>query len=100
MLRGSPLKTFPRSLIPSSRTQPLWFVFVTAVRTRWPVRRYAHLVRSVALRILQDGAEADDLLQEVFLFIQRQSGVFDSSKSSARSFKSFDLTVSQLMKGL
>ena len=63
-------------------------------------RRYARLVRSVALRISQDGAEADDLLQEVFLFIQRQSGVFDSSKSSARSFKSFDLTVSQLMKGL
>jgi len=49
-------------------------------------RRYARLVRSVALRILQDGAEADDLLQEVFLFIQRQSGVFDSSKSSARSW--------------
>jgi RNA polymerase sigma-70 factor (ECF subfamily) len=49
-------------------------------------RRYARLVRAVAYRILRDEAEADDLLQEVFLFIQRKSEAFDSSKSSARSW--------------
>jgi len=48
--------------------------------------RYARVVRAVALRILRDTAEADDLLQEVFLFIHRKSGFFDSSKSSARSW--------------
>ena len=49
-------------------------------------RRYARLVRGVAFRILRDKSEADDLLQEVFLFIHRKSGTFDKSKSSARSW--------------
>ncbi len=49
-------------------------------------RRYARLVRGVALRILRDSSEADDLLQEVFLYIHRKCGTFDSSKSSARSW--------------
>lgn len=49
-------------------------------------QRYARLVRAVALRILRDRSEADDLLQEVFLFIYRRCQVFDSSKCSARSW--------------
>jgi RNA polymerase sigma-70 factor (ECF subfamily) len=40
----------------------------------------------VAVRILRDSSEADDLLQEVFLFIHRKSEVFDPSKCSARSW--------------
>jgi len=36
-------------------------------------RRYSRLVRGVALRILRDASEADDLLQEVFLFVHRKS---------------------------
>ena len=49
-------------------------------------RRYSRLVRSVALRILADSAEADDLLQDVFLFIHNKAEVFDSAKCSARSW--------------
>ena len=49
-------------------------------------RRYAHLVRSVGQRILLDKPEADDLVQEVFLYIHRKSALFDSSKGSARSW--------------
>lgn len=48
--------------------------------------RYARLVRAVAVRILRDGAEADDLLQDIFLFIHRKAGAFDPRKSSARSW--------------
>lgn len=48
--------------------------------------RYARLIRSVALRILGDAAEAEDLGQDLFLFIQRKCGIFDSSKSTARSW--------------
>jgi RNA polymerase sigma-70 factor (ECF subfamily) len=48
--------------------------------------RYARLVRAVGYKILRDDSEADDLLQEVFLFIHQKSTVFDSSKSSARSW--------------
>src|SRR5712692_6161363 len=42
-------------------------------------RRYAQKVRGVALRILRNTSEADDLLQEVFLFIYRKSALFDPS---------------------
>ena len=48
--------------------------------------RYARVVRSIAARILRDAAEADDLVQDLFLFIQRKCSIFDSSKSSAGSW--------------
>jgi RNA polymerase sigma-70 factor (ECF subfamily) len=48
--------------------------------------RYTRLVYSIATRILGDATEAEDLVQDLFLFIQRKCGVFDSSKSSARSW--------------
>jgi RNA polymerase sigma-70 factor, ECF subfamily len=48
--------------------------------------RYARLVRAVGYKILRDDSEADDLLQDVFLFIHQKGRVFDSSKSSARSW--------------
>jgi RNA polymerase sigma-70 factor (ECF subfamily) len=49
-------------------------------------QRYARLVRSVAARILRDAAEAEDLAQDLFLFIHRKCELFDRSKSSARSW--------------
>ena len=49
-------------------------------------RRYAAVVRSVGKQILRDAGEADDLVQEVFLYIHRKSALFDSSKGSARSW--------------
>lgn len=48
--------------------------------------RYARQVHSVGQRILRDQAEAEDLVQEVFLYLHRKSGLFDSSKGSARSW--------------
>ena len=48
--------------------------------------RYYGLLRMVSRRILQDDYEADDLVQEVFLWILRQARVYDSSKSSGRSW--------------
>ena len=47
-------------------------------------RRYARTVRSVALRILKDPAEADDLLQDIFVLIHRFARTFDSSKGSVQ----------------
>jgi RNA polymerase sigma-70 factor (ECF subfamily) len=49
-------------------------------------RRYAHLVRNIGQRVLRDKAEADDLVQEVFLYIHRKSSLFDSSKGAASSW--------------
>jgi RNA polymerase sigma-70 factor (ECF subfamily) len=47
-------------------------------------RRYARVVRGVALRILKDSSEADDLLQDIFVLIHRLCRTFDSSKASAQ----------------
>ena len=49
-------------------------------------RRYARLVRTVAARILRDDSEADDLLQDVFLFVHRNCSNFDSSRATVRSW--------------
>jgi RNA polymerase sigma-70 factor (ECF subfamily) len=49
-------------------------------------RRYALPVRNVGRRVLRDKTEADDLVQEVFLYIHRKNALFDSSKGSARSW--------------
>lgn len=48
--------------------------------------RYARLVRSIGHRILRGTSETEDLVQDIFLFIQRKAGIFDSSQSSARSW--------------
>lgn len=45
-------------------------------------RRYAPVVRSVALRVLKDATEADDLVQDIFLLIHRLCTDFDPSKAS------------------
>src|ERR1700757_5023616 len=47
-------------------------------------RRYARVVRGVALRVLKDASEADDLLQDIFLLVHRLCGTFDSSRGSGR----------------
>lgn len=48
--------------------------------------KYARMIHGVATRILRDVTEAEDLVQDLFLFIQRKSRIFDSSKSTARSW--------------
>lgn len=48
--------------------------------------RYQVVVRTIAERILRDRAEADDFVQDLFLFIQRKCSIFDSSKGSAGSW--------------
>jgi RNA polymerase sigma-70 factor (ECF subfamily) len=49
-------------------------------------RRYAHTVRALAERILRDASEAEDLVQEVFLFVFRKGALFDPERGSARSW--------------
>ena len=45
-------------------------------------RRYSRLVRDVAFRIVRDDSEADDLLQEVFLFVHHKASIFDPVKAA------------------
>jgi RNA polymerase sigma-70 factor (ECF subfamily) len=49
-------------------------------------QRYSRIIRGIGARILRDSTEAEDLVQDVFLFIHQKCGIFDGSKSSARSW--------------
>jgi RNA polymerase sigma-70 factor (ECF subfamily) len=48
--------------------------------------RHYRLIFSVALRILHDHAEAEDLMQDVFLEVFRKIADFDSAKGSAKTW--------------
>ena len=49
-------------------------------------RRHARAVFSVAWRILRDEFEADDLRQEVFIYLSERSQLFDARKGSGASW--------------
>jgi RNA polymerase sigma-70 factor, ECF subfamily len=49
-------------------------------------RRYARIAYGIAKRILRDETEAEDLVQDVFLYIHRKSGVYNSAKGRASSW--------------
>jgi len=48
--------------------------------------RYAGLVNGLALRILRNAAEAEEVIQEVFLQIWRQAVRYDSTRGSAEAW--------------
>jgi hypothetical protein len=49
-------------------------------------RRHAGTVRNVAYRILRSEGEADDLVQDVFLFIYRKASLFNSAHGRAATW--------------
>jgi RNA polymerase sigma-70 factor, ECF subfamily len=52
----------------------------------WLFKRFAQSVRNVGRRILKNDTEAEDLVQEVFLYLHRKAVLFDNSKGTARSW--------------
>lgn len=48
--------------------------------------RYYRLVWTIGIRVLHDKSEADDLAQDVFLYLFQNSRLFDSSKGHARNW--------------
>ncbi|SRR6266852_2788756 len=49
-------------------------------------QRYYRVAISIGRRILRDDAEAEDLVQDFFIYIHRKSGVYKGSKGSASSW--------------
>src|SRR5258708_24119240 len=49
-------------------------------------KRYYRLVWTIGMRVLRDKCEAEDLTQDVFLFIFQKSHLFTSSKGHARNW--------------
>jgi RNA polymerase sigma-70 factor (ECF subfamily) len=48
--------------------------------------RYYRLVWTIGMRVLRDKSEADDLAQDVFLYLFQNSRLFDASKGHARNW--------------
>jgi RNA polymerase sigma-70 factor (ECF subfamily) len=49
-------------------------------------RRYSRLVFSIGVRILRDAAEAEEIVQEVFLFLFQRAALFDERKGGAKAW--------------
>src|SRR5258707_13172464 len=48
--------------------------------------RYARLVLSIAVRVLHDYGEAEEIVQEVFFYVYRKSALFEPSKGTAKAW--------------
>src|SRR5258708_36363539 len=48
--------------------------------------RYARLVLSIALRILRDYGEAEEVVQDVFFYVYRKSALFEPARGSAKAW--------------
>jgi RNA polymerase sigma-70 factor (ECF subfamily) len=49
-------------------------------------RRYARLVMNIAFRTLRDHGEAEDTVQETFLYLYRKAALFDPRKGPAKAW--------------
>lgn len=49
-------------------------------------QRHGRSIRNIARRILREEAEAEELLQEIFLYLSRKAALFKASRGSARSW--------------
>lgn len=49
-------------------------------------RRYSRLVFSIGFRILRDRGEADEVVQEVFLFLFQRAELYDERKGGAKAW--------------
>jgi RNA polymerase sigma-70 factor, ECF subfamily len=49
-------------------------------------RRYARIALNIGRKVLRDGAEAEDLVQDVFLYLHYKCGVYDAARGPARSW--------------
>ena len=47
---------------------------------------YSRLVRHVALSILRDFGEAEDLVQDIFFYVYRKAGLFDPAKGQPKAW--------------
>jgi RNA polymerase sigma-70 factor, ECF subfamily len=49
-------------------------------------RSYARLVHGVGRRVLRDNAEAEDLVQDIFVYIHRKADLYDPGRGSVRTW--------------
>jgi RNA polymerase sigma-70 factor, ECF subfamily len=49
-------------------------------------RRYARLVHGIGRRILRDNAEAEDFVQDIFLYVHSKASLYDPGRGSVRNW--------------
>jgi RNA polymerase sigma-70 factor (ECF subfamily) len=49
-------------------------------------RRYSKLVFGIAMRIINDRNEAEEVVQEAFLYVHQKAGLYDQAKGSAKGW--------------
>src|SRR5438309_2086675 len=50
------------------------------------IDRYSRLVMRIAVRILHDYGEAEEIMQEVFLYVYQKAAWFDAAKGTGRGW--------------
>jgi RNA polymerase sigma-70 factor (ECF subfamily) len=48
--------------------------------------RFSRLVMGIALRILRDRGEAEEIVQDVFVYLHGKAGLYDAAKGAARQW--------------
>jgi RNA polymerase sigma-70 factor (ECF subfamily) len=56
------------------------------IALRLLLERHSRLVRRIALRILHDDGEAEEVVQDVFFYVFQKAALFDAIKGSARGW--------------
>ncbi len=107
-LSGVPERVFPVSLLsPSEKRRPAIVLPINATMETQPAtdealmaslraeqkdalaeifRRYSRLVYSIGLRVLRDAGEAEEVVQEVFLYLYQKARLFDETKGTAKAW--------------
>jgi RNA polymerase sigma-70 factor (ECF subfamily) len=49
-------------------------------------RRYSRLVFSIGVRVLRDAGEAEEIVQDVFLYLYEKANLFDATKGMAKAW--------------
>jgi RNA polymerase sigma-70 factor (ECF subfamily) len=49
-------------------------------------RRHSRLVFSIGYRVLEDAGEAEEIVQDVFLYLYQRAGQFDEARGSAKAW--------------
>lgn len=79
-------KSIPVPALPNTPDEMLMRKIAESGSLQLLVNRYSRLLMRIAMRILHDYGEAQEVVQEVFLYAYQKSSAFDSSKGTARGW--------------
>lgn len=82
-------ETSPRAVRPGDFSDEALVAMVRAKNEEaldWLFTRHSRLVYGIALRILRDSGEAEEVVQEAFLYVFRKAFTFEPARGSAKAW--------------